>query len=365
MSEPHIRFAPATHAATGRPRALGLGLKLPGRPGPLNAITDVAGVSVGMTTRTAPADGILTGVTAVLPRLPDALLEPIWAGAFSLNGNGEMTGVHWIHEAGWFTGPIVLTNTLSLGMAHHATARWLCHRFGPMIGEDLWVLPVVAETYDGYLNDISGFHITEEDVRAAIDSARDGPVAEGSVGGGAGMICYEYKGGTGTASRIAQTPTGAFTVGALVQANHGIRPWLTICGRRLGETLTDNLLWTRERGSIIVILATDAPLLPTQMQRLAKRAAIGIGRGGTPSGNNSGDIFLAFTTANSPGPLPEPPRLKLEALSSDDLDPIFLAAVESVEEAVLNAMLAADPVTGKRGRHVAALDGARVAELMR
>ncbi|HQS09035.1 MAG: aminopeptidase [Rhizobiales bacterium 24-66-13] len=364
MSEPHIRFAPATHAATGRPRARGLGLKLPGTPGPLNAITDVAGVAVGTTTLTVPQDGILTGVTAVLPRPPDALLEPIWAGAFSMNGNGEMTGVHWIHEAGWFTGPITLTNTLSLGIAHHATARWMCRQFGPVIGEDLWVLPVVAETYDGYLNDISGFHITEEHVRAAIDGARGGAVAEGSVGGGAGMICYEYKGGTGTASRIAHTPTGAFTVGALVQANHGIRPWLTVCGRRLGDALTDNLLWTRERGSIIVILATDAPLLPTQMQRLAKRAAIGIGRGGTPSGNNSGDIFLAFTTANSPGPLPEPPRLKLEALSSDDLDPIFLAAVESVEEAVLNAMLAADPVTGKRGRHVAALDGARLAELV-
>ncbi|MFG1398879.1 DmpA family aminopeptidase [Roseixanthobacter pseudopolyaromaticivorans] len=365
MSEPHIRFAPATHAPTGRPRARGLGLKLPGTPGVLNAITDVAGVSVGMTTLTAPQEGILTGVTAILPRPPDALLEPIWAGAFSMNGNGEMTGVHWIHEAGWFTGPITLTNTLSLGIAHHGTARWMCRRFGPVIGEDLWVLPVVAETYDGYLNDISGFHVTEEHVRAAIDGAHGGAVAEGSVGGGAGMICYEYKGGTGTASRIARTPTGAFTVGALVQANHGIRPWLTVCGQRVGETLTDNLLWTRERGSIIVILATDAPLLPTQMQRLAKRAAIGIGRGGTPSGNNSGDIFLAFTTANSPGPLPEPPRLKLEALSSDDLDPIFLAAVESVEEAVLNAMLAADPVTGKRGRAVAALDGARLLELVR
>jgi D-aminopeptidase len=351
--------ASAAHfGPTGRPRARGLGLPLAGATGPNNAITDVGGVTVGQTTLIHD-DGpkpVRTGVTAILPRAPDKLLNPIWGGAFSMNGNGEMTGIHWLKEAGWFTGPITITNSLSVGIAHHATARYMAETFPDKVGEDIWVLPVAAETYDGYLNDIAGFHVREEHVRAAIDSASDGPVAEGSVGGGTGMIAYEFKGGTGTSSRLVAHRDGTFTVGALVQANHGLRPWLTVCGKPVGKDMPDNRVFSRERGSIIVVLATDAPLLPSQLDRLARRAAIGIGRGGTPSGNNSGDIFMAFSTANDPGQLPEPPRLRIDALSNDDLDPFYLAAVEAVEEAVLNAMVAAEPMTGKHGHHVSALD---------
>ena len=318
-------MTPATHSPSGRPRARGLGLPLSGEPGPLNAITDIAGVAVGLTTLVDPARSICTGVTAILPRAPDALLNPVWAGAFSMNGNGEMTGVHWVREAGWFTGPITITNTLSLGTAHQATVRWMVERFPARFEDELWILPVAAETYDGYLNDIAGLHVTEAHVLAAIRGATSGPVAEGSVGGGTGMVTYEFKGGTGTASRRATTRSGTFTVAALVQANHGLRPWLTVCGVPVGKSMTEDTLWSREKGSIIVILATDAPLIPTQLERLARRAAIGIGRGGTPSGNNSGDIFLAFSTANDPGPLPEPPRLAFSALSNDDLDPCSCA----------------------------------------
>ncbi|MGE4528165.1 MAG: P1 family peptidase, partial [Rhodospirillaceae bacterium] len=353
---------PSTRSPSGRPRARGLGLPLTGTPGPENAITDVPGVRVGLTTLSddaAPA--IRTGVTAVLPRPAEDLLSPVWAGGFTMNGNGEMTGTHWIGEAGWFAGPVTLTNTLSLGVAHHATARWMVERFRPRLEEkNLWLLPVAAETFDGWLNDIYGQHVTEDHVRAAIDAAAPGPVAEGSVGGGTGMICYEFKGGTGTASRRVAAAGETCTLGVLVQANHGLRPWLTVCGRAVGEALPGERVWTRERGSIIVLIATDAPLLPIQLQRLARRAAIGIGRGGTPSGNNSGDIFLAFSTANNPGPLPEPRRLTLEALGNDRLDPLFLAVAEAVEEAVLNAMLAAEPCTGYKGRFVPALDGARL-----
>lgn len=346
-----------------KPRARDLGLPLPGRPGTQNAITDVPGIAVGMTTLNDIERGVHTGVTAILPRKAVDLLHPVWAGAFSMNGNGEMTGLHWIREAGWFTGPITLTNTLSLGIAHHATARWMARHFPEKVGEEIWVLPVAAETYDGYLNDIAGFHVTEAHVFSAIEAAKGGCVPEGSVGGGTGMIAYEFKGGTGTSSRRVEAGGDVFHVGALVQANHGLRPWLTVCGRPIGETLCDNRLFHSERGSIIVVLATDAPLLPNQIDRLARRAAIGIGRGGTPSGNNSGDVFLAFSTANDPGELPEPRRFKLEALSNDDLDPFFMAVVEAVDEAILNAMVAAEPMIGKYGRVVSALPHEALADV--
>lgn len=354
---------PAKFAPNGKPRARGLELPMPGRTGPLNAITDVAGVTVGFTTLRNDGGPVHTGVTAILPRTPENLAHPVWSGVFSLNGNGEMTGAHWIRDAGWFTGPITITNTFSVGLAHHATLKWMAKRFSAL-GEDLWALPVAAETYDGYLSDISGFHVTEEHVMRAIDGARSGPVAEGCVGGGTGMIAYEFKGGTGTASRIATTRLGEHTVGVLVQANHGIRPWLTVCGKPVGDLLPGERVYENERGSIIVIIATDAPLLPGQLERLARRASIGIGRGGTPSGNNSGDIFLAFSTANDPGPLPEPPSLSFAAVSNDDLDAIYLAVVESVEEAVLNAMLAAETTTGKHGRVVEAIDTQKLKALV-
>lgn len=348
-----------------RRRARELGIDLGGTPGPFNAITDVAGVTIGYRTR-IEGDAIRTGVTAILPRPKAELMSPVWAGTMSMNGNGEMTGCHWIREAGWFTGPITITNTASIGIAHHATIRWMLRQFGAYAEEcDMWMLPVAAETYDGWLNDINGQHITEADVMAAIDAAASGPVAEGNVGGGTGMIAYEFKGGTGTASRRVAIGSETMTVAALVQANHGVRPWLTIAGSRVGAAMPTGAEDATERGSIIVILATDAPLLPTQLERLARRAAIGIGRGGTPSGNNSGDIFLAFSTANSPGRLPEPPRLTLTCLGNDQLDLLFFGAVEAVEEAVLNAMLAAETMTGKRGRTVTAIDPERLIEILR
>jgi L-aminopeptidase/D-esterase-like protein len=322
-------------------------------------------VTVGLTTLADPATpDIHTGVTAILPRPAEDLLSPLWGGAFAMNGNGEMTGVHWLHEAGWFTGPITLTNSLSLGRAHHGTIRWMIDHFGAHLDDNgLWLLPVAAETYDGWLNDIYGQHVSEQHVVAAIDGAQSGPVAEGSVGGGTGMIAYEYKGGTGTSSRQVALDGETFTLGVLVQANHGLRPWLTVCGKAVGKDLPGSAPWTQERGSIIAVIATDAPLLPIQLQRLARRAGIGIGRGGTPSGNNSGDIFLAFSTANALGPLPEPARMTLSALSNDLLDPLFMAVVEAVDEAVLNAMLAAEPCTGRKGRFVDALDGPYLASL--
>ncbi len=356
-----------TAVTPARPRARDLGLPIPGVTGIFNAITDVPGVRVGYTTLNADEDGcaIRTGVTAILPRAPQDLLHPTWAGTFSMNGNGELTGCHWIREAGWFTGPITLTNTCSLGMPHHATARWLARRFPLKIGETDWPLPVVGETFDGWLNDIAGFHVRESHVQDAIDNAAGGSILEGSVGGGTGMIAYEFKAGTGTASRRVQTRAGDYTLGVLVQANHGLRPWLKICGVAVGEMLPEAPLWSSERGSIIAVVATDAPLMPLQLQRIARRIALGLGRGGTPSGNNSGDIFMAFSTANDPGEVPEPALLNFQALGNDDMDTLFIATVESVDEAILNALLAAETMTGKHGRVVQALDSSRLVEIMR
>jgi D-aminopeptidase len=346
---------PITHGLTGKARARGLGLPFTSPTGPCNAITDVAGVSVGYTTL-IQGQSIRTGVTAVLPRpLPD-LLEPLWAGFFSLNGNGEMTGTHWIEEAGCFAAPILITNTMSVGMAHHGLVHWLTRHFPAELADDFWPLPIVAETYDGYLNDISRLAVSQTDVAAAIDGARSGPIAEGNVGGGTGMIAYEWKGGTGTASRLVAIGEEIFTVGVLVQANHGQRPWFRIGGVPVGERLAQGAFRSREQGSIIVIVATDAPLIPTQLKRLARRAALGVGRGGTPASNSSGDIFLAFTTANGQGKLPEPPRLRFDSISNDLLDGLFMAVVEGVEEAVVNAMLAAETMKGRSGRVVEALD---------
>lgn len=357
---------PNNPVKASRLRARALGLPMPGITGPLNAITDVPGIRVGFSTLIADIDGasVRTGVTAILPRAPEKLLHPSWAGTFSMNGNGELTGCHWIREAGWFTGPITITNTCSLGLAHHATVRWLAAHFPEQVGETFWPLPVVGETFDGWLNDIAGLHLCEEHVIAAIDNAATGPVAEGSVGGGTGMIAYEFKAGTGTASRLVETRLGPYTLGVLVQANHGLRPWLQVCGVPVGMAMPDAPLWSGERGSIIAIAATDAPLMPHQLQRIARRIAIGMGRGGTPSGNNSGDIYLAFSTANDPGPVPEPQSLNFSTLSNDDMDGLFLATVESVDEAIVNAMLAAETMTGKSGRVVHAIDPEKLLQLV-
>lgn len=330
-----------------KPRARDLDLDFPGTPGANNALTDVPGVLVGYTTLIDDAAQIRTGVTAILPYGRDPEPHPVWAGQFSLNGNGEMTGVHWIHDAGYFTGPVCITNTHSVGMVHHAATRWMIDTYGAAFGDDyIWAMPVVAETYDGVLNDINGQHVQAEHVMAAIAGAAGGVPAEGNVGGGTGMICYEFKGGTGTSSRRVALDGEDYTVGALVQANHGIRDWLSILGVPLGREMREDLLMPRETGSIIVVIGTDAPLSPLSLRHLAKRATIGIGRHGTPGGNSSGDIFLAFSTANKRG-LPQMGAAKqsFDFINNEVLDPCYLAAVEAVEEAVVNAMVAAGSMT--------------------
>ena len=362
-----------------KPRARALGLPLPGTPGPLNAITDINGVEVGTVELLSTREPVLatrgiqvqTGVTAILPRGRDPDPKPVWAGQFSLNGNGEMTGAHWVRDGGWFCGPILLTNTHAVGAAHQAAVRWMVETYRPTWEDNhLWAMPVVAETYDGVLNDINGLHVAETHARAALDAARPGPVTEGNSGGGAGMICYEFKGGTGTASRRIRVGEDEFTLAALVQANHGIRPWLTVAGRRLGEAMHEDRVpgMATERGSIIVILGTDLPLLPGQLERLARRAAIGIGRAGSPGGNNSGDIFLAFSTANVAAlPQLSGPWRHMTCLNDEHLDPAYLAAVEAVDEAILNALCAAEDVPFARPAQgvCRAIDTKRMLTLLR
>ena len=347
-----------------RPRAREVGLHLPGEPGASNAITDVPGVTVGYATLIRDQPCVRTGVTAVLPRPPGDLIHPVWAGTFALNGNGEMTGCHWIAEGGWFTGPIAITNTFSLGMVHHGVMRWMARRFPDVVGVNHWPLPVVAETFDGWLNDIAGLHVNENDVIAAIDAAAPGTIAEGCVGGGTGMIAYEFKAGTGTASRRVTTQVGKYHVGVLVQANHGLRDWLRVCGVPVGESMRENRLWGSERGSIIAVVATDAPLLPHQLQRLARRAGLGVGRGGTPASNGSGDIFIAFSTANA-GAVSDHPLNDAQFIGNDSMDELFIGTVEATEEAIVNALVANEEMHGRQGRRVPALPRDRVVELLR
>lgn len=353
-------------------RARAMGLPFPGKTGVHNAITDVPGLEVGYCTRIEgdgplkPGEGpVRTGVTAILPVGKQAEPQPVWAGMYALNGNGEMTGTHWIHDGGYFVGPVCITNTHSVGMVHHAATKWMISNYSTAWQSDhLWAMPVVAETYDGVLNDINGQHVTEADALLALESASGGALAEGNVGGGTGMICYEFKGGTGTSSRELSMDNRKFHVGALVQANHGIRPWFTVLGKNVGEQMTEDRLLDKESGSIIVVLATDIPMAPHQLRRLAKRAAIGIGRGGTPGGNNSGDIFLAFSTANR-GPLPQMagPWRDLVTISDELLDPVYLAATQAIEEAIVNAMLAAEDMSTLRpsGFICRALDAEKLA----
>jgi len=334
-----------------------LGIPFPGKTGNDNAITDVPGVEVGYRTRIEGNGPLVqgqgpvrSGVTAILPRGHESNPQPVWAGMYALNGNGEMTGTHWIRDGGYFVGPICITNTHSVGIVHHAATKWIIQYYSDAWkSEHLWAMPVVAETYDGVLNDINGQHITEDDAFQALNSATSGPISEGNVGGGTGMICYEFKGGTGTSSRCLELDGEEFVVGALVQANHGLRPWLTILGQPVGKEMQEGRLMDQEHGSIIVVLGTNLPMAPHQLERLAKRAAIGIGRGGTPGGNNSGDIFLAFSTANR-GPLPQKagPRLSIEMINDELFDPVYMAVTESIEEAIINALLAAEDMTTLR-----------------
>jgi len=355
-------------------RARELGLALEGRTGPLNAVTDVPGVRVGYRTirREDVRPAVRTGVTAILPFGREGPLRPAWAGSFTLNGNGEMTGLQWVQDGGWFMGPICLTSTHSVGIVHHAAVRWLVRTYpDAFTSQHLWALPVVAETYDGTLSDVLGQRITEEDALAAIDAASGGAPAEGSVGGGTGMVCYGYKAGSGTASRVLEDgPPGLKgTVGAFVQANFGLPELLTVTGVPVGRLLPRRPERPRpEQGSVIGVVATDLPLLPHQLRRVARRAALGIARTGSSSGNSSGDIFLAFSTANPP-PLPGqgPDVLELQALSDRLLDSVYEAVCQAVEEAVLNAILAGEPMSAVRAgdADVPAIDVPALLEILR
>ena len=332
-----------------------LGLPFEGETGEFNAITDVPGVLVGSKTLISGSlpmiqgkGPIRTGITSILPKGFIKEPQPIWAGMYALNGNGEMTGSHWIKDGGYFIGPICITNTNSVGITHHASIKWIINQYKEYWSKNhLWAMPVVAETYDGVLNDINGQHVTESDVTEAINKAKPEEVQEGNCGGGTGMICYEFKGGTGTSSRMINIEGENFTIATLVQANHGIRPWLNILGVPVGKHLDNDRLLevfeNNELGSIIVIIATDAPIMPHQLRRMAKRAALGIARGGSPGGSNSGDIFLAFSTANSKLiPQLSKSKLQFEYINDEAFDDIYLSIVQSVEESVINAMLAAD-----------------------
>lgn len=323
-------------------RARDLGLPFPGTPGPLNAITDVAGVTVGTKTLLDPDRHMRTGVTAIIPRMDAGRPEPVRAGQATLNGNGEMTGTHWINDGGYFLGPVLITNTHGIGACHTGATRWMIDRYAAHFRDTIaWAMPVVAETYDGILNDINAMFVQPEDAVDALNSATPGRVAEGAVGGGTGMIAYEFKAGTGTASRRVELGGETYTVGVLVQANHGKRPWFNVLGQPVGRLMPFEGLVPRETGSIIVVIATDAPLSTISLRHLARRAGLGLGRGGTPGGNSSGDIFLAFSTAPF-GPMPQQagPLIQRSELNAELLDPIYLAAVEAVEESVVNAIVA-------------------------
>jgi D-aminopeptidase len=352
-------------------RARALGIPFDGTPGKLNAITDVAGVEVGFTTL-IQGEGKLevgkgpvrTGVTAIVPRGHESLNDPVYAGTFSLNGNGEMTGTAWVEESGFLEGPVILTNTHSVGVARDAVVAWrLAHGAADKTGY-WWSLPVVAETWDGWLNDINGFHVKPEDVAHALDTAKGGPVAEGSVGGGTGMICYEFKGGIGTASRVLEKKEGGYTVGALVQANCGRRSQLTIAGVPVGKEIPGSI-YPKDTGSIIIVVATDAPLLPGQLKRLARRASLGLARTGSVSGNGSGDLFLAFSTANPDAANPDRPTHSVLTVPNDLLDPLFEATVQTVEEATVNALVDNQTMIGRDGHRVEALPHDRLAELLK
>jgi len=370
-AHPDAQAATAANArvesAHAEPRARDLGVPFDGRPGPLNAITDVAGVMVGHTTiiegsgKLRVGKGpVRTGVTAVLPRGRDTLDKPVFAGWYSQNGNGEMTGTTWVEESGFLEGPVMITNTHSVGVVRDAVIQWRVSKGAADASGYWWSLPVVGETWDGWLNDTNGFHVKTEHAIHALESATAGPVIEGSVGGGTGMICNGFKGGIGTASRRLDAREGGYTVGVLVQCNFGRRENLRIAGIPVGREIEAPEPYAfmpsdlAERGSIIVVVATDAPLLPHQLKRIAHRVTLGLGRMGSLSGNGSGDIFIAFSTANASAAGNEGEHA-VKMLANDALDPLFGATVFATEEAIVNAMVAAKDMTGADDHRVIAL----------
>jgi len=363
-----LTLAPcAQEKPTTKPRARDLGVPFDGTPGSLNAITDVPGVTVGYKTLIS-GEGKLqigkgpvrTGVTAILPRGKDSMGNPVFAGWWSLNGNGEMTGTTWVEESGFLEGPVMITNTHSVGVVRDAVIQWRVAHGQPDPTGYWWSLPVVAETWDGWLNDINGFHVKPEHAFHAIDSAKSGAVEEGNVGGGTGMICNGYKGGIGTASRALSGKDGGYSVGVLVQCNYGSRNNLRIAGIPVGREIPSEDPYAfvpsdvAERGSIIVVVATDAPLVAHQLKRLARRVSLGLGRNGSISGNGSGDIFIAFSTANS-GAAATDHVVDLKMMPNDMLEPVFAATVQATEEAIINAMVAAQTMTGIENHKVSAL----------
>ncbi len=376
--------ATATYAQPENPmavRARDLGVPFDGSPGQFNAITDVPGVQVGSTTLIR-GDGALkvgegpvrTGVTVITPRGPKST-DPVYAGWFSLNGNGEMTGTTWVEESGLLTGPVAITNTHSVGVVRDSVIAWALQNH--LMKEDEWSLPVVAETWDGWLNDINGFHVKKDDVDAALDSAKTGPVAEGNTGGGTGMVCYGFKGGTGTASRVLSKQQGGYTVGVLVQCNCGRRPQLMIAGVPVGKEIPGDEPYGQlsppplpgnemkgDVGSIIIVIATDAPLLPHQLKRIARRASLGVARTGSISGNGSGDVFIAFSTAN-PHADAEPGPNTVATVSNGRISPLFEATVEATEEAIVNAMVGAKTMTGIDGHTVVALPHDKLQQVLK
>ena len=374
-------------AAADAQRARGIGIPLEGKPGALNAITDVAGIEVGQVTLIS-GDGKLkrgegpvrTGVTAIIPRGKNSI-SPVFAGWATSNSAGEMTGTTWLEERGYFDGPVMITNTHSVGVVRDAVVGWIVDRKWP----GSWYTPVVAETYDGYLNDTDGFHVKTEHAMEALKNARGGAVEEGNVGGGTGMVCFGFKGGIGTSSRVITTPIGTYTVGVLVQCNFGLMPTLRVAGVKVGEALQGRYTTCTALppspyptikactpgpekpgdGSMIVVIATDAPLLPHQLKRLAKRPAHAMGRLGDTGRETSGDIFIAFSTANSQIVSEQREKMALDAYPNGLLNPLFEGAVQAVEESILNALIAAKTMTGRDGHRVHALPHDEVRALLK
>jgi L-aminopeptidase/D-esterase-like protein len=377
--------------AQQKPRARDLGVPFDGAPGPLNAITDVSGVEVGHSTIISGEGKLVvgkgpvrTGVTAILPRgkQPSSF---VFAGWFSMNGNGEMTGTTWVEESGFLEGPVMITNTHSVGVVRDAVIQWRVKLAPPDQGGYWWSLPVVAETYDGYLNDVNGFHVKPQHAFEAIEGAMSGPVTEGSVGGGTGMSCNGFKGGIGTSSRRLEAKDGGYTVGVLVQCNYGSRYNLRIAGVNVGREITESTSrgepagrplaplspseaeGTRENedvGSIIIVVATDAPLVAHQLKRLVRRAALGLGRDGSIASNGSGDIFIAFSTAN-PGAADDKGPVSVTMLPNEKMTPLFQATVQATEEAIVNAMVAAETITGADNHKVVGLPHDQLRQILK
>ncbi len=353
----------STQAQTPKPRARDLGIPFDGTPGKYNAITDVAGVEVGYKTLIEGSGKLVvgkgpvrTGVTAIFPKGKGSF-DRVFAAWFTLNGNGEMTGTTWVDESGGLGSPILITNTHSVGVVRDAVIEWYAKKMKSSDYSGDVSLPVVAETWDGFLNDINGFHVKKEHVFEAMESAASGPIREGNVGGGTGMVVHNFKGGTGSSSRKLDIKQGGYTVGVLVQANYGSRALLSIAGVPVGKEITDLMPVDKEdkdQGSIIVVVATDAPLLPHQLERIVKRVSLGIGVMGGRGGNSSGDIFIAFSTAN-----PEVSKNEgiahLEMLPNDRITPLFEATAAATEEAIVNAMIAAETMEGVNGNKVYAI----------